>query len=82
MCTKDIKKDAGDWLVSYQSMSSLPDEEGAEKHRALPLSGMAVSKARHSRILQEVGAKVDNVEERMEMAKRYSRAPSQRKSME
>ena len=46
-------------------------EEGTEKHReaqALPLSGMARSKAGYSGILQKVVAKGESVEERMEVA--------------
>ena len=38
----------------------------------VPLSGMARSKAGYSGILQKVGAKGENVEERMEAAKRHS----------
>ena len=57
-------------------MSSLPDGGRHREAQSLPLSGMARSKAGHSGILQEVGAKGENVEERMEMAKRKSRASS------
>ena len=57
------------------------DEEETIRHRmvgqALPLSGMAHRKAGYSGMFQELGAKGENVEERMEMAKRHSRAPSQ-----
>ena len=47
------------------------------KAQALPLSGIARSKARYSGRLQEMGAKLEHVEEIVEMAKRKSRAPSQ-----
>ena len=43
-------------------------EEGTEKHR--PLSRMARSEARYSGALQKVGAKGENIEERIEMTKR------------
>ena len=58
-------------------MSSLPDGGRHREAQALPLSGMARSKAGYSGILQKVGAKGENVEERMEVVKRHSRAPSQ-----
>ena len=67
------------WLVGYQSMSSLG------KHRetqALPLSGMARRSAGDPRGFQKVGAKSENVEERVEVTKRYRRAFSQRKPLE
>ena len=58
-------------------MSNLPDGGRHTEAQALALSGMARSKAGHSRILQKVGAKGEHVEERMEVAKRTGRAPSQ-----
>ena len=58
-------------------MSSLPDGGRHQKAQAVPLPGMARSEARYSGRLQEVGAKAENVKERMEMAKMYGRAPSQ-----
>ena len=57
-------------------MSSMPDGGRRREAQALPLSGLARSNAGYSGILQEVGAKGENVGERMEMRKRYSRAPS------
>ena len=63
-------------------MSTLPDGGRHREAQALPLSGMARSKAGYSRVLQTVGAQGENVEERMEVAKRHSRAPSQWKPME
>ena len=53
------------------------DTRKHKKVQALPMSRMARSQAGDSGALQEVEAKGENVEERMEMAKRYSRAPSQ-----
>ena len=58
-------------------MSSLPDGGRHREAQALPLSGMARSEARYSGCFQEMGAKGENVKERMEMAKRYSCTPSQ-----
>ena len=48
-----------------------------EEAQAPSLSRMARSQAGDTRALQKVGAKSDNVEERVEVAKRYRRAPSQ-----
>ena len=42
-----------------------------KKAQALPQSGMARSEARYSGSLQEMGAKGGNIEERMDMAKRF-----------
>ena len=58
-------------------MSSLSDGGRHREAKALPLSGMASSKAGYPRILQKVGAKNENFEEGVEVAKRYRRAPSQ-----
>ena len=69
-------------LVRCQSTPRLPDGGRHREAQASPLSRMARSKAGYSGMLQEVRAKGENVKERMEMAKRYSRAPSQRKPME
>ena len=74
-CTLQRQFDIG-W-VGYQSMSRLP---GGGRHRgaqALPLSGVARSKAGYSRVLRKVGAKGENVEERMEVAKRHPLGESQ-----
>ena len=60
-----------------ESMSSMPGGGRHKEAQALPLSGMARSKAGYSGILQKVGAEGQNVEERMEVAKRHTRAPSQ-----
>ena len=51
-------------------------QEGTEKHWLHSLSGMARSVARCSGSVQEMGAKGENIEERMEMAKRFHRAPT------
>ena len=51
------------WMVGYQSVSSLAGGGRHRKAEALPLSGMARSEARYSGRPQEVGAKVENVEE-------------------
>ena len=69
-------------LVGHQSVSSLSDGGRHRKAQALPLSGMARSEARHSGSLQEMGAKCENIKDRMEMAKRYSRTPTQWKPVE
>ena len=52
------------------------------KTQALPLSGMARSEARYSGSFQEMGAKGVNIEERKEMGKRCSRAPTKWKPVE
>ena len=52
-------------------------EEGTKKTQALPLSRVARSQAGDFGALQKVGAKSENVEKRMEVAKRKSRAPCQ-----
>ena len=59
-------------------MSSLQDRGRHRKVQALPLSRMARSQAGDSGALLKVGAKSENVEERMEVAKKYSRASFQR----
>ena len=64
------------WMVGQQSVSSLPDGGRHRESQALPLSGMARKKAGYSGVLQKVGAKGENVEERMKVATRRSRAPS------
>ena len=51
-------------------------EEGTEKHRLYHCPEWHAVR-RCSRVLQKVGAKGENVEERMEVAKRYCNAPSQ-----
>ena len=51
-------------------MSSLQDGRRHRKAQALPLSRMARSQAGDSRALQEMGAKDEDVEERVEIAKR------------
>ena len=51
-------------------------EEGTERHRLYHLSRMARNQAKNSRGLQKVGTKGENVEERVEVAKRYCYAPS------
>ena len=58
-------------------MSSMPIGGRHRKAQAVPLSRMARNQATDSRGLQKVGAKGENVEERVEVAKRYRRAPSQ-----
>ena len=58
-------------------MSILPDGGRHREAKASPVSGMARSEAGYSGVLQKVGAKGGNVEERMEVTKRLSRAPSQ-----
>ena len=73
----DTRETDRHWLVRCQPMSRLPDGGRHREAQALPLSGMARSKAGYSGMLQEVIAKGENVKERMEMAKRYGRAPSQ-----
>ena len=65
------------WMVRQQSVSSLSEGGRLRKAQALPLSGMARSEARYSRSFQEMGAKGENIKERMEIAKRYSRPPTQ-----
>ena len=64
-------------MVGQQSVSSLSDGERLRKTQALQLSGMARSKARYSGSIQEMGANGENNKERVEMAKRYCRAPTQ-----
>ena len=73
----DAKETVRHWMVGYQSVSSLPDGGRHRKAQARPLSGMARSEERYSGSLQEMIAKGENVKERMDMAKRYSCAPSQ-----
>ena len=51
-------------------MSSLPDGGRHREAQALRLFGMARRKAGDRRGLQEMGVKGENVEERVEMAKR------------
>ena len=58
-------------------MSSIPIGGKQRKAQAAPLSRMARNQAGDSGGLQKVGAKGENVEERMEVAKRYCCAPSQ-----
>ena len=65
------------WLVGCQSMSSLPDGGRHREAQAPPLPRVARGQTEDSRGLQKVGAKGENVEERMEVAKIHSRAPSQ-----
>ena len=55
-------------------MSSLSDGGRYSKAQTLPLSRMALSEARSSGSFQEMGAKGENIKERIEMAKGYSRA--------
>ena len=69
-------------MVGHQSVASLSEGGRHRKAQVLPLSGMARSEARHPRGLQKVGATGENIKERMEMAKRYSRTPTQRKPVE
>ena len=45
------------WQVGRQSMSSLPDGGRHREAEALPLSGMARSKAGYSGVLQKMGAR-------------------------
>ena len=54
-------------------MSSLSDGGRYSKAQTLQLSRMALSEARSSGSFQEMGAKGENIKERIEMAK-YSRA--------
>ena len=56
-------------------MSSMPNGGRHSKAQAFPLSRMERNQAGDSRDLQNVGAKGENVEERVEVAKRYR--PSQ-----
>ena len=58
-------------------MSSPPEGGSYKEAQVLPLSGMARRNAGYSGVLQKVVAKGENVEERMEVARRHSRAPSQ-----
>ena len=53
-------------------MSHLPDVERHREAQALPLSGMTRNQAGDSGGLQKVGAKGENVEERVEVTKRHS----------
>ena len=69
-------RDLGIKWPHWHTMSSLPDGGIHREAQALPLSGMARIEAGYSERLQEVGAKDENFEEIVEMAKRYSRAPS------
>ena len=66
---------AGKWRARVWSVN-IPIGGRHRKAQALPLSGVARIKAGHSRILQKVGAQGEHVEERMEVAKSHSRAPS------
>ena len=63
-------------------MSSLHKEEGTEKHRLHHCPDWHEVRRGDSGALQKMEAKGENVEERVEVAKRYRRAPSQRKPME
>ena len=72
----DAKETFRYWLVGSQSMSSLPDGGRHREAQALPLFRTARNQAGDSGRLHKVGAKSENVEERMELAKRYRRAPS------
>ena len=58
-------------------MSSMPIGGRHRKAQAVPLSRMARNQAGNSGCRQKVGAKGENVEERVEVAERYRRAPSQ-----
>ena len=69
-------------MVGHQSVSSLSDGGRHRKAHALLLSGMARSEGRYSGSLQEMGATGENIKERMEMAKRFSRTPTQWKPVE
>ena len=62
-------------------MSSLQGGRN-RKTQALPLSRMARSEARYSGSVQEIGARGENIKERMEMAKRCSRTSTQWKPVE
>ena len=50
-------------------MSSLPDGRRHRKAQAAPLSGMARGEAGYSGSFQKMGAKGENIEERVEMAR-------------
>ena len=56
------------WMVGCQSVSSLSDGGRYSKAQTLPLSRMALSEARSSGSFQEMGAKGENIKERIEMA--------------
>ena len=71
----DAKKDSS-MLIGRISVNAKLTRKRNRKAQAFPLPRMARSKAGDPRILQEVGAKGEDVEERMEMAKRHCRASS------
>ena len=73
----DAKETVRYWLVGCKSMSSPPNGGRHRKAQALPLSRMARNQAGDSGGIQKVGAKGENVEERVEVAKRNRRARSQ-----
>ena len=70
------------WMIGHQSVSSLSDVGRHNKSWTLPLSGRARSEARYSGSLQKMGTESENIIERMEKSKRYSRTPTQWKPAE
>ena len=63
----DAKETLRYWLVGCQACQM---KGRHRKAQALPLSRIARSKAGYSGVLEKAGAKGENVEERMEVAKR------------
>ena len=73
------KKVREEWTVNVRckSVSSLPHGGWHRKAQALPLFKMARNQAGDCGGVQKVVAKSENIEERVEVAKKYRRAPSQ-----
>ena len=74
---KEVGRTKKDYSILDGRVSSLPDGGRHREAHALPLSRMARSKAGNSGVLQNVGVKGKNVEERMEVTKMYRCASSQ-----